>query len=320
MTAHVDHGRHGPGGPGLAALRPGRLLTVIGIGPAALSAALIGDQTAPHVLRLDLAGTATVTAMINRVLDDLADLAGSLWPRWRETERSASAQPLLSTWRRTAARFVLAGRRPRFAWMARETEIAHLLSVLPDLILLAEVDPVRQDRATPVVTTLEWCCRHGTGALALLAEPPSPEPPWDRLLSGAVIIERPATEPALHRLISPTSVAPSGGSAIERRMRQALQTTPDLAGLFEDQVTLHLGPLGPTPRVDLLWPDGKVVIELDGPEHGRDAIYAADRHRDYELLIAGYLVLRLTNAEVELDLGRSLDKVRRVVGLRRGRL
>ena len=102
-------------------------------------------------------------------------------------------------------------------------------------------------------------------------------------------------------------------------MREALRTMPDLADLFEDQVTVRLGPLGPTPRVDLLWRDGKVVVELDGPEHGRDPTYAADRHRDYELLVAGYLVLRLTNAEVELDLGRSLDKVRRVVDLRRER-
>jgi very-short-patch-repair endonuclease len=100
-------------------------------------------------------------------------------------------------------------------------------------------------------------------------------------------------------------------------MREALHAAPDLAGLFEDEVTLQLGPLGLTPRVDLLWRSGKVVVEIDGPEHERDPNYGADRHRDYELLVAGYLVLRLTNAEVELDLGRSLDKVRRVVNLRR---
>ena len=100
-------------------------------------------------------------------------------------------------------------------------------------------------------------------------------------------------------------------------MREALRAAPDLAGLFEDEVTLQLGPLGPTPRVDLLWRDGKVVVEIDGVEHERNSTYAADRHRDYELLVAGYLVLRLTNIEVELDLSRSLEKVRRVVNLRR---
>ncbi len=58
-------------------------------------------------------------------------------------------------------------------------------------------------------------------------------------------------------------------------------------------------------------------MELDGPEHERDRHYGADRHRDYELLVAGYLVLRLTNAEVERDLARALDSIRRVVDLRR---
>ena len=110
------------------------------------------------------------------------------------------------------------------------------------------------------------------------------------------------------------------GSAVERRMREALRAAPDLSGLFEDEVMLQLGPLGPTPRVDLLWRGGKVVVELDGFEHERHPTYGADRHRDYELLMAGYLVLRLTNAEIDLDLGRSVEKVRGVVNLRRGQL
>jgi very-short-patch-repair endonuclease len=100
-------------------------------------------------------------------------------------------------------------------------------------------------------------------------------------------------------------------------MREALRSAPDLAGLLDDEVTLQLDPLDPTPRVDLLWRDSKIVVELDGAEHDRDPDYAADRHRDYELLVAGYRVLRLTNAEVQLDLGRSLEKIRRVVNLRR---
>lgn len=297
--------------------QPGDLATVVGVDFAGLSAALAADPTAPHLLQPDLADAATVTAMIGRVLDHLADVAQARWPHWNEAARLASPRPLLSTWRRAAARLVLADRRPRFPQLARETEMAHLLSVLPGLVLLVEVDPLDPDRATPLVATLEWCCRHGAGAVAVLSEPPAPESPWDRLLSRVVTMERPPVEPASRRPVAVTCVAASGGSLVERRMREALLATPDLAGLFEDQVTLRLGSLGPTPRVDMVWHDGKVMVELDGPEHGRDPTYAADRHRDYELLVAGYLVLRLTNAEVELDLGRSLDKVRRVVDLRR---
>ena len=89
------------------------------------------------------------------------------------------------------------------------------------------------------------------------------------------------TTPALARLVPPNPKDPRG-SAVERRMRAALAADPGLAGLFADEATLRLGPLGPTPRVDLLWAAGKVVFELDGAEHERDPTYAADRHRDYE--------------------------------------
>jgi Protein of unknown function (DUF559) len=253
---------------------------------------------------------------IDRVLDDLAELAAAVWPDWQEIE-PPEILPRSRAWRRAVLRCVLAGRRPRFPRLARETEIAHLLSVLPDLALLAEVDSLRAERASPIITMLEWCRRHGAAVVTLFAEPPPPEPPWDRVLYEALVVE-PPVQPATQRLVLPNPDVAKRGSRIERRMREALHATPDLVGLFEDEVTLRLGTLGVTPRVDLLWREGKVVVELDGSEHERDPNYGADRHRDYELLVAGYLVLRLTNAEVELDLGRSVEKVRRVVNLRRG--
>lgn len=301
----------------LIALPPGASLTLIGLDRTKLSSALSDDPAMPLMLRLDLTEAMTATTAINRILDDLADLAGALWPRWAETETTTAASPLLSSWRRAAMRFVLRGRRPRFPRLARETEFTHLMSVVPGLVLVAEVDPLRRERAAAIIAALEWCRRHAATVVALLAERPPPEPPWDRLLHGAVTVERPPIEPISLRLISPPIAVSAHGSVIERRMREALRAAPDLIGLFEDEITVRLGPLGPTPRVDLLWRDGKVVVELDGAEHERDPNYGADRHRDYELMVAGYLVLRLTNAEVELDLGRSLEKVRRVVKLRR---
>jgi hypothetical protein len=302
----------------LMALRCGGALTLIGLGQAQLGEVLSRTSSSPRMLRLDFVGVATTALAIDRILDDLADLAAALWPDWDGPESPKLLPRLLPAWRRAAARFASVGRRPRFPRLARETEVAHLLSVLPGLVLLAEVDSLRSERAAPIIVALEWCRRHGAAVVALLAEEPAPEAPWDRLLCDAVIVKS-FVEPAARRLILPSSDISSRGSAIERRMREALRAAPDLAGLFEDEVTLQLGALGPTPRVDLLWRDGKVVVELDGSEHERDPNYGADRHRDYELLVAGYLVLRLTNVEVELDLGRSMEKVRRVVNLRRGR-
>jgi uncharacterized protein DUF559 len=302
----------------LMALRPGGTVTVIGLRQAQLSEILSGTSSALHMLRLDFVGVATPSVAIDQILNDLADLAAALWPDWHGPESPKLLPRLLPAWRRAATRLASAGRRPRFPRLPRETEFAHLLSVLLGLVLLAEVDPLRRERASPIITALDWCRRHGAAVVALLGEEPAPEAPWDLLLYDAVIVGPLPIEPAARRLILPSLDIASGGSAIERRMRAALKAAPDLAGLFEDEVTLQLGALGPTPRVDLLWRDGKVVVEIDGPEHERDPNYGADRHRDYELLVAGYLVLRLTNAEVKLDLSRSLEKVRRVVNLRRG--
>jgi hypothetical protein len=302
----------------LRALRRGGLLTLVGLGSAQLGEVVSQTSLSTPILRLDTVGIANTARAIDRILDDLADLVSALWPDWDGQESPEHLPRLLSAWHRAATRFASAGRRPRFPQLARETEFAHLLSVLPGLVLLAEVDASRGERAAPIIAALEWARRYGAAVVALFADEPAPEAPWDRLLYDAVIVQALA-EPVGRRLILPTSDSTSRGSAIERRMRAALRAAPDLGRLFEDEVTLQLGVLGPTPRVDLLWREGKVVVELDGPEHERDPNYGADRHRDYELLVAGYLVLRLTNAEVELDLSRSLEKVRRVVNLRRGR-
>jgi hypothetical protein len=303
----------------LTALRAGQTLTVIGLGQAQLIEVSSQTSFTPRMLRLDFVGATTTAMAIDRILSDLADLSTALWPDWNGTGSPQLSGRLLPGWRRAAIRYASTGRPPRFRRLARETEFAHLLSVLPGLVLLGEVDSLRCERAAPIIAALDWCRRYGAAVVALLAEEPTCKTPWDLLLHNAVMVEQSPAEPAARRLILPSSDMVSRGSAIERRMREALRSAPDLAGLFEDEVTLQLDALGLTPRVDLLWREGKVVVELDGAEHERDPNYGADRHRDYELLVAGYLVLRLTNAEVELDLGRSLEKVRRVVNMRSGR-
>ena len=290
----------------LAALDPGRHLTLVGVTIHALTTCRRLDG--PPLLRLDLADIAGTEAAIARVLDDLADLALATWPGWPPSP--------LAPWRRAADRLASAGRRPRFSGaVAAATQFRALHPAAGAPIVVFTLDPSRAGRAAPLIAALEWCCRHGAAAVALLPELPAIEPPWDRILHGAMVAPSPPA-PVLERIVPPPVPGPRG-SAMERRLRAALRQAADLAGLFEDEQTIRLGALGPTPRVDLLWRAGKVVVEIDGAEHERDPTYGADRHRDYELLVAGYLVLRLTNAEVELDLARALDKIRRVVTLRR---
>jgi hypothetical protein len=302
----------------LMGLRPGDSLTILGLNPFELNRMLTGQQPARRLLRLEFLNASTASSAIERILDDLAELAAAAWPNWEGWELSQTNPNLLRDWHLAATRLASEGRRPRFPRLAHEIEFVHLRSLFPELVLLAEIDPARRERAAPSIEALTWAQRHGAAVVVLFDEWPPYEAPWNSVLYGAITVATPEIEPATRRII-PTDAAQSviRGSVIERRFRAALRAASDLSCLFEDEITLTLGTLGPTPRVDLLWRDGKVVVELDGPEHERDPNYGADRHRDYELLVAGYLVLRLTNAEVELDLDRSLEKVRRVVNLRR---
>jgi very-short-patch-repair endonuclease len=105
-------------------------------------------------------------------------------------------------------------------------------------------------------------------------------------------------------------------STIEQRVEAALQRDAELGPLFSCNETVAIEGFGSPPRVDLLWREGRVVVELDGPDHQDDPKFANDRHRDYELLVAGYLVLRITNDQVDTDLQRAIEKIRAVVRFR----
>lgn len=296
--------------PRINALDAHDLLTFVGRDLAALREMLArAPDLARRVLFLELGTTTTADGVVTRILDDLADLAVATWPEWRPT---ASRLP----WRRAAEKLAAAGVPPRFRRVAREIELAHLMEVLGagDLVLVGGIDPVRVGNASAAIAALEWATRQGAAVVALLASCPTPYAPYDRVLSGAIEI---AAEPlpAAARALAPSRRGPKG-SVTEQRVREALRRDDELGPLFDSEVTLSLDALGPTPRVDLCWRAGRVVVELDGPEHYGDPIYGRDRHRDYELLVAGYLVLRLTNAQVQTDLPLAIEKIRRVVRLR----
>jgi uncharacterized protein DUF559 len=52
-------------------------------------------------------------------------------------------------------------------------------------------------------------------------------------------------------------------------------------------------------EVDLLWPDLKLVVEIDGGGHGRPTTQREDTLKERVLRAAGYDVLRFTDTEVE---------------------
>lgn len=302
----------------LARLAPGDRLTLIGLGADRFMDRL---DPARGALLLAADGLPSAAAVLDRLLDDLAELALLRWPDRPDVATSGgAADPRLSgPWLRAAAKRVGQGRRPRFRRAARELELAGLLLAIDPagLILVAEIDPASPAHAGPVIEALGWCRGAGAAVVALLPSAPPETPPYDRILYGALAIEREAAPLAARFVPPPSPSRAHPASAVERRVEAALAGDGELAGLFCGNATVTLPGAGPRLRVDLLCESHRIVVELDGPEHRAPTLFEADRHRDYELLAAGYLVLRLTSRQVETDLARAIDKIRTVVRLRR---
>jgi Protein of unknown function (DUF559) len=307
----------------------GERLSLIGIGWEIVRDALRSDTAhSRSALLLAPAGGRTSEAIIDHLLDDLAELALARWPRWygRDDPSADSlveceiARPLVSApWLRAAVKRASFGHRPRFRRTERRLEFVQLMLAIdpsiPILIASVEVDPGGQ--AAAMIHALEWCAGQGASVVATLPVRPAFVAPYDRILYGAMQVIR-AEEPVKARFIGPMGRA-HPASVIEQRVAAALHGDRELGPLFHCNQLVSLNLFGAAPRVDLLWREGRVVVELDGPEHRTDPQFANDRHRDYELLVAGYLVLRITNDQVETDLPRAIEKIRAVVRLRQSK-
>lgn len=104
----------------------------------------------------------------------------------------------------------------------------------------------------------------------------------------------------------------------EQQLAAQLALDLELASLFQCNAMVHTVHHS-SYYADLLWSAGRVVVEIDGYKiHSRRAAFRADRHRDYELLLSGYLVLRLSHDEVMQDVELAVEKIRDVVRFRRG--
>ena len=307
-------------------LNSGERLVLTGIDSKSVVAAVRArDDAIRSALMMVTEGLGGLDAILDHLLDDLAQLALERWPDWTDSAETpqnwqeAEGFRLSDPWRKAAGKHAAAGRPPRFRRMVRSAEFVQLARAVDPfgLMLIAEVDPASPARAAPVIQVIEWCASRGAAVVAILPVTPAYAPPFDRILFGAHRVVREPT-PVQARFIAPHSRA-HHASAVEQRLETALRNDDELGPLFTCNVVVSLGLERTAPRVDFLWPEGQVVVELDGPEHRGEPKFGADRHRDYELVVAGYLVLRITNEQAETDLPRAVEKIRDVVRLRRGR-
>lgn len=296
----------------------------------------------------------SVDAYVEQIVAALADTALRLWPVWfghvsfamcrddalgRQAagvivrEAAMQMSGINSTWAEEAACLALAGRPPRVADALLAIDLMQLSLVVSRSRPVFVFDgSAATDAPDALVHALEWIAQQARAAVVvLLADFPPLDSPFDRILYGARWViggSRQTVVPELERVentgagtwLIPWRGAPHPLSDIERRLHTMLANDTELAGLFcfnwfIDTVR------GSRPKVDLVWMDGRLVVELDGyADHATRHAFIGDRHRDYELMLSGYTVLRLANDEILQDFGRAVEKIRDLVRLRRAHM
>ena len=290
--------------------------------------------------------------IIDHALDGLADITLSCWPFWysendfstyqdntlgRESAqiqlgRIAENEPAISrNWALAALALAERGLMPRVPGIAREVEIAQLWrTIRPRGVVLAFAISrlPSNDEAVSLVQALEWIARHsGLGVVALLPRKVPDGSPLERILYGAQIIDGASDSASAFPgemsgsadglWVGPIRGRPHPLSPAEQRIAKLLARDEELAPLFAFNQLVD-ATHGKRYRVDLIWRIGQLIVEIDGyTDHSTRTQFAADRHRDYELLLSGYTVLRLTSEEIVQDTEKAIEKIRDIIRLRR---
>jgi very-short-patch-repair endonuclease len=313
------------------------------------------DQRRVLLLRLSPAGTAA--AYVEQVIAAIATTAMRLWPCWftdvsfamcrddtlgRQAaviiarEAAARVPGVSAAWSEAAAALALSGRSARVAGTLPAVELTQLSHAISRFGLVLVVDLAEAAAAlntAALVHALEWVAYQSHAAvIALFAALPSLDSPFERILYRAHRVAADADpELALPAAeirhgggsevwLAPWRGAPHPLSEIEQRLAKMLRDDAELAALFYFNLPIDTV-RGSRPKVDLVWPDGRLVVELDGyPDHTTRRAFIGDRHRDYELTLSGFTVLRLANEEVAQDFGRAIEKIRDLVRLRRSQM
>jgi very-short-patch-repair endonuclease len=326
---------------------PGQVHVIGGIGIIEAHACLdplIVPEDGPMALLLPLQRFAPADALIEDLARHLSRVALQCWPVWygdadfsglkRDTlgrnvvrlklAAVALGWPRLSQdWARAAVALAQDRRVPRPARVHWSIEIIQLcLAIHPTglvLVLDAQILP-NPAEAHALVHALELVADKAVAAVVVLCEClPEFVSPYDRILGDAVTIPPSCPAPQIEddevpaADLVPVSGRPHPLREVEKRVAQAIAAAPDLAHLFRcNQIVETVR--GSRPRVDLLWQEGRLVVELDGyADHVRRDIFSGDRHRDYELTLSGYTVLRIANDEIHRDIETAIDKIRDVV-------
>lgn len=267
-----------------------------------------------------------------------ADTLGRMAAGAAVRRAAALVEGALLSWAEAAAQLALSGRPPLVPQTPAATQLAQLARLLAPggLVIAVEIDPALEPAlAAALAHALDWTARNLGGAVAALF----PQAPARPEAFARIRQHRVCVDPAQRVPLSGDGLPPADGggpagapplpwvlpwrgrphplSAIETRMARLIDADAELASLFHFNQPVETV-RGSRPRVDLLWPEGRLVVELDGyADHGTRAAFGRDRHRDFELTLSGYTVLRLPNDEIAQDCWLALEKIRDLVRHRR---
>jgi superfamily II DNA or RNA helicase/very-short-patch-repair endonuclease len=154
----------------------------------------------------------------------------------------------------------------------------------------------------PLPAKPEWKREYAASVKRLIRD--GVDAPLGNLFVGAARIPSPDAEGA-----------DRARSATEAFLYRRLETLPATAGRFRLNVQLPI-PFDSWSRmeVDLLCPDARIAIELDGAQHLENTeSYRRDRRKDQLLQENGYFVLRFLAEDIGKNLDMVLDTIQRTM-------
>lgn len=302
-----------------------------------------------RVMSIDCPACITLDGLIDHLTDHIAQIAFALWPDWfernpfnpirilgdskstdgieRHFEKISENQNEFSrSWLKDAISLCQKNRKPLLDKYPRQIQVSFLAKAIhpTHLIVLLNFHDSNpeENRLYNMLKAIEWFVSHTNASVVILVPPELIE---HHELASVCDLTIDCSVPQSRRLITDESrreyksaVGPIVGkphpfSPGEQLLAEYVAKDCELVGLFQFNqriVTVRNNAY----LVDLLWPSGQLVIEVDGFQfHRNREAFIHDRHRDYELMISGYKTLRLDHDEVMSDVILCIEKIKDVV-------
>ena len=320
-----------------------RAVYLRGAAPESVELALENAENAPAIVAFSARTVLGVPDLVHGMLTELDRVARGLLPHWLPEARTfGTSSAGLAAVRAVASRRAhelgvpaalladLAARaavqaEPRRGRFVAETWAAALARIIASATNRDRVVLLVRARQTPpsgvldqVVTAGQWLAHHGGIGVWLAGQA------W-RAVADVAIVDVPTTddlpdeEPVDEEpltLYPPVSGTPRWNSPYEQALEAALADKPWAAGRRWN-VTYQSHPLANPICIDLLWPEERCAVEIDGSEHRLAARFEADRRRDVQLQLDGFAVLRFTNKQIHHDVGAVVSQIKQFLTARR---